>query len=166
MLPPCLHIFQVRQDKARPCHIDRWQSRGKNQRAHPVHQVIAYHLPAHNIRSHGSHRLAEGTAQEIDVLQATLFLGYPQSSLAPYGNAVRLVYIQHHVGITTLQFHQPVERSYVTVHTEHTFGHHNNPVILAVMLGQQILQLRIVLMTVTDALSRRQADAVNQTRMY
>lgn len=95
-----------------------------------------------------------------------MFLGYPQSSLAPYGNAVRLIHIQHHVGITALQFHQPVERSYVTVHTEHAFSHYNNPVILAVMLGQQILQLRIVLMTVTDALGRRQADAVNQTRMH
>ena len=77
-----------------------------------------------------------------------------------------LIDIQHYVRESFLQLYQFCQRSHITVHAEHAFGHDNHPFKVCSMFLQQALQLPVILMTVADASCRRQTDAVYQAGMY
>ena len=53
---------------------------------------------------------------------------------------------------TPLQPHQPIEVCLVTIHAENAFCHYNHLFIFGMMRRQQLFQLFIIIMPVTDAL--------------
>lgn len=76
------------------------------------------------------------------------------------------VYVKHDVGICFFQLGQTGERSHIAVHAEDAFRHDDDSGKIMMVLFQQGLQLRVVLMAVADTFCSRQADAVYQAGVY
>ena len=72
---------------------------------------------------------------------------------SPDADTVCLVYIKINIGIFVFQFHECLERSYISVHAEDAFRHNDDPAVIFVIFLDQRFQNAVIVMTVADAVS-------------
>ena len=121
---------------------------------------------ADHISADRGQRLAERSAQKVNLADASLLFGTTQPVFSSHPDSMRFVHIKQDTVILSFQPHQPIEIRLVTIHAENAFCHYNHLFIFGMMRRQQLFQLFIIIMPVTDALCTRKANAVNKAGMH
>ena len=103
----------------------------------------------------------------LEGLRRLEYRGYDSAGLAvvdaeghmtmhpPHPYSMRFIHIQQYIIILLLQSDQTTEIGLITVHTENTFGYNNYSIIPGMIGNQQLFQLFVPVMPVSDTLGRR-----------
>ena len=112
------------------------------------------------------HGFAKRAHQEIDFRHAALFFGTAQTTLATHTDGMRFIHIQSHVGKFALKSDQLLQIGDVAIHAEHRFGDDDDAFKRGMVLAQQGVQVRHVVVAIAQKRGLADEQTIHHAGMH